>query len=255
MSSELSSRRSASAERMHAPATGNDVGSRSRDSARYAVTIPYCRLRALAVVCPWHGKRFTAALSAKHPFIGPALSDISENIMAEPLTSNPQRYDLVPITRGMETWEEMRKADDGDWIRFEDYERLTATLLIQERIAQANLRLFAEAQAERDRLRAALECAYGIWSRFQGEHCTAADEMADVINAALNIGQEIGHAQRTADEHTQSRISENHTGSRIAQPDETDAPLLEKVRARIDSLTEGVEIGDLNDLLPPDEPQ
>jgi hypothetical protein len=81
-----------------------------------------------------------------------------------------------------------------------EIERLTRELVEAKgptyRIRQAQAEQIDLLEAERDRLRAALEQAYGIWSRYQGDLCKASDDMADVIHKALG---------RPADEPPQDR--------------------------------------------------
>lgn len=39
-----------------------------------------------------------------------------------------QRYELVEHSRGMETYHVMDWMDDGDWVKFEDHEKIVADL-------------------------------------------------------------------------------------------------------------------------------
>lgn len=116
-------------------------------------------------------------------------------------------------------WREMHgEKCFAEHVRLEaERDRLVAELaeastsqLVQERIAQANLRLFAESQAELARLRANQAEAVRILSaiEFDGQAYAAIQRACKLLagaaelNAALNIGQETGHAKRTADETT-----------------------------------------------------
>lgn len=57
--------------------------------------------------------------------------------------SEPQRYEMVERTRGMESWHELEHDPEGEWMRYEDYAALAAQFATaNERLREAR-RIFA----------------------------------------------------------------------------------------------------------------
>jgi hypothetical protein len=40
-----------------------------------------------------------------------------------------QRYDMKGKSRGMECWSEMKETPEGEWVEYEDYEKLAVKVL------------------------------------------------------------------------------------------------------------------------------
>jgi len=112
-----------------------------------------------------------------------------------------KRYDMVLRSRGMETWQDLEVADDGDWIKSADYDLLaTENAALRKRLTEAKreaarLKIHAETYIEAFgiALRATYQSHSGHWDS-KGTHgancpeCIRAQEARENCNAAIKRG-------------------------------------------------------------------